>query len=129
MQDMPQKELDAIEAERAKLFTSPWFGDLIHGRLGFGETFWMGFWVLPLIAVPVVVLLPYWLSFQSPAAMSVWLLSFYVLLAIWFGAMLRALLISRAATGARGGYVIAGIGWGLLQCVGILVPIALALLG
>ena len=49
---MPDAQtLSRIHAERARIFRPAWFRDLLAGRLGLGDTFWIGTYGVPVVAV------------------------------------------------------------------------------
>lgn len=56
MNNLTQAELAAIRAARDRQYSRDWFAELIGGRLGPGETFWMGWLGVVLIAIPSLLL-------------------------------------------------------------------------
>ncbi len=129
MPDMAPEKLDAIQAERSKIFTAPWFADLLGGKLGFGETYWFGLWIVPCIAMPLLVLLPYWMTFRAPAASAPVGVAFALFMTIWVALMLRALLIAKRRSGAAGGWVVTGLVWATLALIGLLAGVAMVFAG
>lgn len=107
MNDLTRKELEAIEAERAKIFTPQWFGDLLGGRLGFGDSYWLGNFGVLMFAVPAVVLIAGLLYAQAPGAMIPFLRAVAVIYAAWLLGVLRALF----RIGPKGGWPIFGMIW------------------
>ncbi|SOB90335.1 hypothetical protein SAMN05877809_101170 [Rhodobacter sp. JA431] len=105
MSELDQKQLEALEVERAKIFTPGWFGDLISGRLSFGDTFWLGLFGVLMFVVPAVVLVAGLLYAQATAAMIPFLKVISGLYGIWALAVSQALL----RIGARGGWPITGM--------------------
>lgn len=103
MPDIPQTELDAIAAERARIFSPRWFADLLSGRLGAGDTFWLGNYGIGLMAVPAVMLLAAIIAGTTDASLSVFLAVVLGLAGIYRLAVLRAfLLVIRRKSGPRG---------------------------
>ena len=107
MPDPSPEELARIQADRARIFHGQWFRDLIAGRLDFGDTFWLGNYGILLAVVPVLVLLGGLIYAQAPEALAPLLRGAALLLALWRGVVLRALLRLRA----RGGWAITGLIW------------------
>lgn len=103
MHDTPQSELDAITAERARIFSRKWFADLMSGRLGAGDTFWLGNYGIGLAIVPAVVLLAAILAAAAPQAMAPVLAVLAAVAGIYRMALLRAfLIVTRRQDGPRG---------------------------
>ncbi len=111
MPDMPEKQLEEIAAERARIFTPQWFADLFGARLGYGDTFWLGNYGVLMFAVPAVVLIAGLLYAQSPAAMMPFLKIFAVALGLWRLGILQALVRLRQRVAAGGAWVVIGMLW------------------
>lgn len=56
MSDPTERELDAIHAARERQYSGAWFHDLLAGRLGPGETYWMGWLGVALVVLPSLFL-------------------------------------------------------------------------
>jgi len=107
MNDMPQEELDAIIAERAKIFTPQWFGDLFGARLGYGDTFWLGNFGVLLFVVPAVTLIAGLLYAQAPGVMVPFLQIVVAAYALW----LLGVLLAQIRIGPKGGWAVFGVIW------------------
>lgn len=105
MSELTQKQLEALAAERAKIFTLGWFANLFGARLGFGDTFWLGLFGVMLFVVPAVVLIGGLLYAEAPGAMMPFFRLAAGLYTVWTLGVLQALV----RLGARGGYPIAGL--------------------
>lgn len=117
MAELTEREIEKIEAERAKIFTPPWFGDLVAGRLGLGDTFWIGNYGVLLGVVPLVVLVSGLLYAQLPDLMTPFLQLFAAALGLWRLVTLRALAKARARLAARGAWPIVGLIWTLGEAI------------
>ena len=117
--DMPQKELDAIAAERAKIFTPKWFARLLSGRLSPGDTFWLGNYGILLWVVPALVMLAMILAMSNPVAMLPTLQAFAGIMGIYRIAILRALIASTVSTPGPKGWRITGILWTAAEAAGL----------
>ena len=118
--DMPQKELDAIAAERAKIFTPKWFARLLSGRLSPGDTFWLGNYGILLWVVPALVMLAMILAMSNPVAMLPTLQAFAGIMGIYRVAILRALFAATVSTPGPKGWRITGILWTMAEAAGLL---------
>ena len=118
--DMPQKELDAIAAERAKIFTPKWFARLLSGRLSPGDTFWLGNYGILLWVVPALVMLAMILAMSNPVAMLPTLQAFAGIMGIYRVAILRALIAATVSTPGPKGWRITGILWTMAEAAGLL---------
>jgi len=117
MAELTPREIEKIEAERAKIFTAPWFRDLVAGRLGLGDTFWIGNYGVLLGVVPVVVLISGLLYAQLPDLLTPFLRLFTLALGLWRLITLRALAKARARLAARGAWPIVGLIWTLGEAI------------
>lgn len=117
MAELTEREIEKIEAERAKIFTAPWFGDLVAGRLGLGDTFWIGNYGVLLGVVPLVVLISGLLYAQLPDLLTPFLRLFAAALGLWRLVTLRALAKARARLGARGAWPVVGLIWTLGEAI------------
>lgn len=110
-------DLSKTLEERRRIFTPGWFGDLLAGRLGLGDTFWIGNYGVGLIFVPVMVLLPLLLQvILGPGAFP---LSSGILtagLTLYLAALTRAVLIRARATPRVGGWRWVGVVFTLCHC-------------
>ena len=107
MNDMPQEELDAIIAERAKIFTPQWFADIFGGRLGYGDTFWLGNFGVLMFVVPAATLIAGILYAQAPGVMMPFLQIVVAAYALW----LLGVLFAQIRIGPKGGWPIFGVIW------------------
>ena len=105
MSELNKKQLETLAVERAKIFTPGWFGDLVSGRLGFGDTFWLGLFGVLLFVVPAVVLLAGLVYALATPATVPFLRLVSGLYGIWTALVLRGLW----RTGAHGGWPMAGL--------------------
>lgn len=117
MPDLSPDQLEKIQSERAKIFSRPWFADLLSGRLGFGDTFWLGNYGVLLFVVPVVVLISGLFYAQAPDGLMPFLRIVGGAMGLWRVCVLRALLITRGRTEARGVWPIIGLLWTLGEAV------------
>ncbi|MFC5737078.1 hypothetical protein [Sinirhodobacter huangdaonensis] len=117
MTELTEREIEKIEAERAKIFTAPWFRDLVAGRLGLGDTFWIGNYGVLLGVVPLVVLISGLLYAQLPDLLTPFLRLFAAALGLWRLVTLRALARARTRLAARGAWPIAGLIWTLGEAI------------
>ncbi len=105
MSELNRKQLETLAVERARIFTPGWFGDLVSGRLGFGDTFWLGLFGVLLFVVPAVVLLAGLIYALATPATVPFLRVVAGLYGIWAALVLRGLMLHK---GARGGWQIVG---------------------
>lgn len=105
--DMPQKELDAIAAERAKIFTPKWFADLFGARLGYGDTFWLGNFGVLIFVVPMTTLAVGLLYARAPDGVIPFIRILAAAMGIWLLGVTQALV----RIGPKGGWPIFGILW------------------
>ncbi|RWR51872.1 hypothetical protein EOW65_03170 [Sinirhodobacter ferrireducens] len=117
MTELTEREIEKIEAERAKIFTAPWFRDLVAGRLGLGDTFWIGNYGVLLGVVPLVVLVSGLLYAQLPDLMTPFLQLFAAALGLWRLVTLRALARARTRLAAPGAWPIVGLIWTLGEAI------------
>lgn len=117
MTELTEREIEKIEAERAKIFTAPWFRDLVAGRLGLGDTFWIGNYGVLLGVVPLVVLISGLLYAQLPDLLTPFLRLFAAALGLWRLVTLRALARARTRLAARGAWPIVGLIWTLGEAI------------
>lgn len=117
MTELTEREIEKIEAERAKIFTAPWFRDLVAGRLGLGDTFWIGNYGVLLGVVPLVVLISGLLYAQLPDLLTPFLRLFAAALGLWRLVTLRALAQARTRLAARGAWPIVGLIWTLGEAI------------
>ena len=105
MSELNKKQLETLAVERARIFTPGWFGDLVSGRLGFGDTFWLGLFGVLLFVVPAVVLFAGLIYALATPATMLFLRLVAGLYGLWAALVLRALW----RKGGRGGWPIAGL--------------------
>ncbi|MBZ4021987.1 hypothetical protein CKO11_05880 [Rhodobacter sp. TJ_12] len=105
MSELNKEELAALERERAKIFTPGWFGDLLRGQLGFGDTFWLGLFGVLLFVVPAVVLIGGLLYALATPATFPFLRVISGLYGLWALAIVQALL----RRGVRGAWPVIGV--------------------
>ncbi len=99
------QELRAIHAARHRSFTPRWFAALFGGRLGVGETFWMGNLGVALVVVPVaLVILLLLLRVDAVGAASAFKSELALLLGLYRAALLRGLWASFRASPLRDGW-------------------------
>lgn len=120
MQDPTPEQISQIQSDRAKIFSSGWFADLLSGRLGFGDTFWLGNYGVLLFVVPAVVLISGLLYAQAPGGLLPFLRIVGGAMGLWRVCILRALLTVRRRTGARGAWPVVGLLWTLGEAVSAL---------
>ncbi|MCV2879547.1 hypothetical protein OE699_11880 [Sedimentimonas flavescens] len=118
--DMPQKELDAIAAERAKIFTPKWFARLLSGRLSPGDTFWLGNYGILLWVVPALVMLAMLIAISAPGNLDKLVAVGCAVIGFYRLAILRAQLRTNRATPGPKGWRRAGVVWTLLEAAGLL---------
>ena len=111
MQDTPQSALDAIRAERTRIFSRQWFRDLLAGRLGPGDTFWLGNYGTAMVIVPLVMLLAMILAISAPAAMPSTLAAIAALVGLYRITILRALVVTTRAAAGPNGWRWTGVVW------------------
>lgn len=111
MNDLNQNALQDLARERAKIFTPQWFIDLFAGRLGFGDTFWLGNYGVLMFIVPMVVLISGLFYAQSAPAMLSFLRVFAALFGLWSLAIAAALWRAKGRLGRIGGWGWAGLVW------------------
>ncbi|MBD3804446.1 hypothetical protein BMG00_10955 [Thioclava marina] len=128
MQDMPQSELDAIQAERAKFFTPRWFGDLFAGRLSPGDTFWVGNYGPAMVVVPALVLIALFTAMASPGHLGPLFGGTAILAGLYRIAVLIGLFRSVARTPGPKGWRIFGLLWTVFEAA-ILIWLGLRLIG
>ena len=136
MPDLPQGELDRIARDRARIFTPAWFADLLAGRLGPGDSFWLGNFGVLIGVVPALTLVAGLVHAIRPEALAGFLLAAtFAAMAVWQALVLRALLRvrgrgrveGRARQQAPGGWVMAGLVWTglvMLACAGAAVMLS-----
>ncbi len=120
MHDMPQSQLDAIEAERAKIFTPQWFGRLFSGRLAPGDTFWVGNYGILLWVVPALVMLMFFVAKFAPGALAPVVTGSLALLGLYRVAVLRALIASTLSTPGPKGWRWFGVLWTAAEATALL---------
>ncbi|KFE34155.1 hypothetical protein [Thioclava atlantica] len=126
MQDMPQDEFDAIQAERAKFFTPRWFADLFAGRLSPGDTFWAGNYGPAMLVVPLLVLIALFTAKIAPGHLGPLFGGTAILAGIYRIAVLSGLFRSvRRASGPKG-WARIGIAWTIFEAT-LLIWIGLGL--
>ena len=104
MNNPSPQELRAIHAARHRSFTPRWFAALFGGRLGVGETFWMGNLGVALVVVPVaLVILLLLLRVDAVGAASAFKSELALLLGLYRAALLRGLGASFRASPQREG--------------------------
>ncbi|GAA3870663.1 hypothetical protein [Celeribacter arenosi] len=112
--DMSQNDADAIQAERARMFTTRFWLNLLRGQEGLGDTFWAGNYLSGLFLIPVVVLL-----LAIPPASG--LLPFiFIAFGIYLLAVARAVAIAKPKGDTGLGWKIAGVAWTLLNAASCL---------
>ena len=103
-------------AERRRIFTPHWFGDLLSGRLGLGDTFWIGNYGVALIIVPILVLVPLLTAiFLGPGAHRIVSLVLYGALTVYLVLLTRAVLRTARRVPEVGGWRFAGIAITVIQ--------------
>ena len=109
MPDMNPEEWQAIKAERARIFRPAWFADLLAGRLGLGDTFWIGNYGVALIFVPAILLVNVLLVNFAPGVVGPVLAVLVGLVGLYKLALLRAVWITAGRTPEVGGWRWAGV--------------------
>lgn len=117
MNNPTEAEIARIQAERAQIFTPDWFRRLLSGRLGVGDTFWLGNYAVLLGVVPLVVLVAGLLYAQAPGAMMPFLRGFALAVALWRLGIVQALWRARSTRRAKGVWPVAGLLWTLGEAV------------
>lgn len=120
MLDTPQKELDAINEERAKFFTAEWLTRLFSGRLTPGDTFWLGNYGTLLWIVPGLMLLAMVLAISAQTAMVPILAGIGILIGVFRLAVLRALVATTLATPGPKGWRWFGVIWTLGEALALM---------
>lgn len=99
------QELRAIHAQRARTFTPRWFAALFGGRLGVGETFWMGNLGVAMVVVPVALLiLMLLLKSDATGAAGMFTSELFLGLGLYRAALLRGLWKSFRASPLKDGW-------------------------
>lgn len=123
--ELSPEELEALAQERAKIFSRQWFADLLGGKLGFGDTYWLGNFGVMLFAVPAVVLLA-GLAYAQSQPLLVGLMRLCAgIFGLWLLAVLRALWRVKARIGALDGWGWTGLIWTAGSAVGALLTAAM----
>ncbi|MDD8024519.1 MAG: hypothetical protein PHX82_15580 [Paracoccaceae bacterium] len=120
MHDMPQEQLDAIEAEREKIFTPQWFVRLFSGRLAPGDTFWLGNYGILLWVVPALVMLTFIVAKAAPAQLVPVLTGCMAALGLYRVAILRAMIATTLATPGLKGWRWFGVLWTAMEATALL---------
>ncbi|MFT3689775.1 hypothetical protein [Paenirhodobacter sp.] len=120
MPDIDPEELALIQSERARIFSPGWFADLLSGRLGFGDTFWLGIFGILLFVVPVGVLVSGLIYARAQEGVMPFLRIVCGAMGLWRICILRALLIARRRTGARGAWPVIGLIWTVIDAASLL---------
>ena len=120
MTNPTETELETIAETRARYFTPRWFAELLAGRLGFGDTFWIGNYGVQLFTVPAMVLVSGLIVALAPNALNTFLGGLFAASALWQALLLRALFKVSARTKARGGWAIAGF---ILTAISLIVAL------
>ncbi|RYG93044.1 hypothetical protein EU803_02755 [Loktanella sp. IMCC34160] len=103
--------------ERRRIFSPGWFQDLLAGRLGLGDTFWIGNYGVGLIFVPAAVLLPMLPQLAlGPRALTLSSGFLTAGLTLYLAALTRAVFIRARATPQVGGWRWVGVAFTLCHC-------------
>lgn len=120
--DSDQDRMATLSA-RKDYFRPAWFGALLRGRLGLGDTFWVGNYGVGLIFMPVLIIALLFGPMFLPAGIALWLgRAVLAALALYFAVLTRAVFITARRTPEVGGWRWIGV---FLTAAQALYPLAM----
>lgn len=108
-EDLIPDDMDHIQDERARMFTRQFWGQLLKGQEGLGDTFWAGNYLAGLLFLPLVVFLlfiPPLYALIGPA---------FVVFGLYLLVVARAVAVARAKGDTGIGWRIFGVLWTLMN--------------
>lgn len=114
MTNPSQNDLDQINADRARMFTTTFWKSLLQGREGLGDTFWAGNYLAGLLFLPLVIVLlfvPIFYGLIAPA---------FVIFGLYLLAVARAVWLAKPKGNSGMGLKITAVVWTLLNAVSVM---------
>ena len=114
MTNPSQSDLDQINADRARMFTTTFWKSLLQGREGLGDTFWAGNYLAGLLFLPLVIVLllvPVLYGLIAPA---------FVMFGLYLLAVARAVWLAKPKGNSGMGLKITAVIWTLLNAVSVM---------
>lgn len=116
---MENKDLEQVIDQRREIFRPAWFKKLLAGKLGLGDTFWIGNFGIALVFVPILFLFAtVLLAFASDdALLNLSLAIVSALMTIYYTLLVRAVFRAAKRTPEVGGWRWVGVGYTALQVI------------
>lgn len=114
MTNPTDQELDQINADRARMFTWPFWKSLLQGREGLGDTFWAGNYLAGLLFLPIVIVMlfvPVFYGLMAPA---------FVIFGLYLLAVARAVWLAKPKGNSGKGIKIFALVWTLLNALTVM---------
>ncbi|MEM5475918.1 hypothetical protein [Pacificibacter sp. AS14] len=114
MTNPTEQELAQINADRARMFTVPFWKSLLQGREGLGDTFWAGNYLAGLLFLPIVIVMlfvPMFYGLMAPA---------FVIFGLYLLAVARAVWLAKPKGNSGKGMKIAALVWTLLNAISVM---------
>jgi hypothetical protein len=114
MTNPTDQELAQINADRARMFTWPFWKSLLQGREGLGDTFWAGNYLAGLLFLPIVIVMlfvPLFYGLIAPA---------FVIFGLYLLAVARAVWLAKPKGSSGKGIKITALVWTLLNAISVM---------
>lgn len=114
MTNPTEQELAQINADRARMFTVPFWKSLLQGREGLGDTFWAGNYLAGLLFLPIVIVMlfvPMFYGLMAPA---------FVIFGLYLLAVARAVWLAKPKGNSGKGMKIVALVWTLLNAISVM---------
>jgi hypothetical protein len=114
MTNPTDQELAQNNADRARMFTWPFWKSLLQGREGLGDTFWAGNYLAGLLFLPIIIVMvfvPLLQGLMAPA---------FVIFGLYLLAVARAVWFAKPMGSSGIGIKITALVWTLLNAISVM---------